>query len=82
MKDVNELTVCRDNYRNEEEFQNAIRDAIMSLLNNRYIAVIRYDEPGLGIVAIDYQYDEQEFGAPYPYFLEPEQAEMLFLRGR
>lgn len=75
MNDVNSIVICRDTYTTQSDFQNAIRDAIMVLLNNDYIMTVKYDEKGLGIVEIDYESCDQELGAPYPYWLTPEEAE-------
>lgn len=36
---------------------------------------VSYDEKGLGIVRIDYEDVDQSVGAPYPYWLTPEEAE-------
>lgn len=75
MNDVNTIVICRDAYTTQSDFQNAIRDAIMVLLNNDYIMTVSYDEKGLGIVEIDYESCNQELGAAYPYWLTPEEAE-------
>lgn len=77
MNKVNQIVICKDQYKSQEEFQNVIRDAIMVLLNNNYIMTVRYDEKGLGIVAIEYNYAEQEFGDAYPYWLMPEEIESV-----
>ena len=77
MKNINELVICRDTYESQEEFENAIRDAIMVLLNNNYIMTVKYDEKGLGIVAIEYNYAKQEYGDAYPYWLSPEEWESV-----
>ena len=77
MKDVNELVVCKEDYETKQDFENAIRDAIMVLLNNGYIMTVRYDEKGLGIVAIDYNYQNQAYGAPYPRWLTAMDYEMM-----
>lgn len=77
MNKVNRFTVCRDEYKSKEEFENAIRDAVMVLLNNNYIMTVRYDEKGLGIVAIDYNYADQAYGGAYPYWLMPEEIESV-----
>ena len=77
MNKVNQLVICRDKYNSQEEFENAIRDAVMLLLNAEYIMTVRYDEKGLGIVVIDYNYGEQEFGDAYPYWLMPEEWESV-----
>ena len=77
MKSVNSIVICRDKYNSQEEFENAIRDAVMLLLNAEYIMTIRYNEKGLGIVVIDYNYGNQEFGDAYPYWLMPEEYESI-----
>lgn len=77
MQNVNEIVICKDEYKSKEEFENAIRDAIMVLLNNNYIMTVRYDDKGLGIVVIEYNYANQEFGCAYPYWLEPEELESV-----
>ena len=77
MNKVNELVICRDKYKSQEEFENAIRDAVMLLLNAEYVMTVRYDEKGFGIVVINYNYSEQEFGDAYPYWLMPEEWESV-----
>lgn len=77
MNDVNTIVICRDTYTTQSDFQDAIRDAIMVLLNNDYIMTVSYDEKGLGIVRIDYEDADQSVGAPYPYWLTPEEAESV-----
>ena len=42
MRRVNEMTVCREDYDSEVDFENAIKDAVMVLLNNNYIMTIKY----------------------------------------
>lgn len=77
MNKVNSIVICKDKYNSEEEFENAIRDAIILLLNAEYVMTVRYDEKGLGIVVIDYNYDNREFGDAYPYWLMPEEWESV-----
>lgn len=79
MNKTNELVICKDRYNDEYEFEDAIKTAVMLLLQNNYIMTIKYDEPGLGIVVIDYEYDDQSFGCHYPYWLLPEEAEKLYV---
>lgn len=74
---VNELVLCRDRYNSQEEFEEAIKNAIMLLLDADYIAVVRYDEKSLGIVVIEYNYAEQEYGDRYPCWLYPEEEESV-----
>lgn len=77
MNNVNSIVICRDKYNSQEEFENAIKDAVMVLLNNDYIMTVKYDEKGLGIVVIDYNYAELKFGDAYPYWLMPNELESI-----
>lgn len=77
MNKVNSIVICRDKFDSQEEFKNAIKDAISVLLENDYIMTVRYDDRGLGIVVIDYEADNLEFGGAYPYWLMPEEWECL-----
>ena len=79
MKKVSELIVCKDNYNSYEEFQNAIRDAIMVLLNNGYIMTIRYDanEKEMGIVVIEYDHGEEELSEYRPHWLSWSEYESI-----
>lgn len=80
MNRTNEIVICRSEYKTKEDFENAIRDAVMVLLNNNYIMTVRYDEKGLGIVAIEYNYANQEYGDVYPHWLYPEEHESIVWR--
>lgn len=73
MKKVNSITLCREYYKNEEQFTEMIGRTIKLLADARYIMTCRYDEPGLGIFVIEYDHDDQEFGGPYPYWLTPDE---------
>ena len=73
MNDINSIVICRDTYKSQEEFENAIKKAIMVLLDNNYIMTVRYDEPGLGIVNINYNYADQSYGCHYPFWLSPDE---------
>lgn len=77
MNKVNSLVLCRDEYKNQEEFENEIKKAVMLLLDAGYIMTVRYDEKGMGIIAIEYNYADQEFGCPYPHWLTPEEEESV-----
>ena len=70
MEKVNCITICKDNYKSEQEWRQAISDAVMLLLEAEYIMVVRYDEKGLGIVCIDFDYADQSYGGLYPYWLD------------
>ena len=77
MKKVNQLVVCKDDYNTKEEFENAIKDAVMVLLNNNYIMTVKYDEKEMGVVVIEYDYADLEFGTPYTRWLYPEEEETV-----
>ena len=77
MNKVNELVLCRENYESQEEFENEIKKAVMLLLNANQIMNIRYDEKGLGIVAIEYENADQSYGCRYPYWLLPNEIEKV-----
>lgn len=77
MRRVNELTVCREDYNSEVDFENAIKDAVMVLLNNNYIMTIKYDDKEFGIVWIQYDYAKKDFGGALPYWLLPEEEETV-----
>ncbi len=77
MKEVNSLVICRDNYSTREEWEDAIKKMVMCLLEARQIMTVHYDEPGLGIVAIEFNPDDQSLGADYPYWLSPEEVESV-----
>lgn len=77
MNKVNELVLCRENYDSQEEFENEIKKAVMLLLNANQIMTIRYDEKGLGIVAIEYEHANQDDGGYYPYWLLSDEIEKV-----
>lgn len=73
----NQLVVCRGEYESQEKFENAIRDAVMLLIHNNYILTVKYDDKGLGIVVINYNYADRDYGANYPYWLSPKEWESI-----
>ena len=77
MSKVNELVLCRYEYDSQEEFESEVKKAVMLLLNANQIMTIRYDEKGLGIVVIEYKYDDQSYGDYYPYWLLPDEIESV-----
>ena len=77
MRDVNSIAICRDNYSTREEWEDAIKKMVIDLLDNRQIMTVRYDEPGLGVVDIEFNPDKQEWGCKYPYWLSPEEEESI-----
>ena len=76
-KKYNEIVICKSNFNSNEEFENAIKRAVMVLLENNYIMTIEYDEPGLGIVWIKYEDSDESLGGSYPVWLSPEEYDSI-----
>ena len=74
---VNNITICRENFKSNGAFKAAVSRAISVLLENNYIMTVRWDEKGLGILSIDFNYDDQSYGSKYPYWLLPEEIEQV-----
>lgn len=77
MKDVNTLVICRDSYKSVEQWHDAVKTAVMLLLDADQILTVRYDEKGLGIVCIDFNPDNEEYGSDYPYWMSPTEFETV-----
>lgn len=77
--DMNRIAICKEDYKSNKEFKNAIKKAIMVLLDNDYIMTVKYDDRDkeMGIVVIDYDYANEEFGGRLPYWLLPEEIEKI-----
>ena len=73
MNKTNEFVLKKENYRSYEEFERALGRIVLSLIESDYIMTVRYDEPGVGIVAIDYNSANKEFGYDYPYWLSEDE---------
>lgn len=77
MNNVNEITISKENYEDDFEFEWAIKDAIMMLLKNDYIMTVQYDYKQMGIVTIQYNLEGLEWGYDCPYWLSPEEIEQV-----
>ena len=75
-KNTNSIVFCKNKYETETDWELAISNAVMMLLNANYIMTVRYDEKGLGIVVIEFEHDDR-YGGAYPYWLEPEEIEQV-----
>ncbi len=78
MKRFEEIVLSANNYETREELWKALSDTVKILLDNGYTMTIRYDEPGLGIICINYNYADEDYGCPYPYWLTPEEVDRLY----
>ena len=77
MHDVNTIVICKEDYETEDAFENAVKRAVVVLLENNYIMTVRWDEKGLGILCIEYEHDDTSLGGNYPYWLSPEEIECV-----
>ena len=77
MNEVNSIVICRDRFSSQEEFEDAIKRAVMVLLENDYIMTIRWDKKGLGILVIEYDKGDCSIGGLFPYWLYPEEWESV-----
>ena len=50
----------------------------MLLLEAEYIMTVRYDEKGLGIVCIDFDYADRSYGGPYPYWIDEQDLDKYY----
>lgn len=72
---ANQLVICDQNYDTEEEFEDAIKTAILLLMKNEFIMTVQEEETG--IVVIEYETEHMEWGANYPYWLSPEEYDVV-----
>lgn len=79
MKKVNQFVICKDSFKTQEEFENEIKKAVILLLNNDYIMTVKYDagDKEMGVVVIDYDCADETWGCHYPYWLSPEEFELI-----
>lgn len=63
----------------KEEFFQRIGEQIRLLLEEGYLVVVRYDEPGLEIVLIEFGHDNHfvNYGCSQPVWITPEEEEYL-----
>lgn len=63
----------------KEELFRRVGEQLRLLLEENYLAVVRYDEPGLGIVVIEFGHDEHlvNWGCSQPVWITPEEEEEL-----
>ena len=80
-KRVNDIVICRERFGSKEEFEDAVKRVVMVLLENDYIMTIKYDEPGLGIVWIQYDDADEAMGSYYPTWLLPGEYDSIIWDG-
>lgn len=73
----NELVLTREEFG--DDLYTKLGEAVSLLINAGYECVIRYDEPGLGIILIEYNYDRRkEYGNETAYWISTEEEDVLF----
>lgn len=73
----NQMTICRDDFKDEAAFRKAIGDAVNVLLENNYNINIYYDDIGVGVVCIGFDYKEEILAGRYLYWLDLDEAELI-----
>ncbi len=51
----------------------AISSVLKVLVDQEYVATVRYDD--VGIYVIEFDYDDEAMGTPYPYWITPDEYE-------
>ena len=77
MKDVNSIAIDRDNFTSREEWEDAIKRLIFSLLENEQIMTVSAPEFGMGLVEIEFNPNKPECGVHMPYWLSPSEEESV-----
>lgn len=63
----------------KEKFFQRVGEQLRLLLEEGYLAVVRYDEPGLGIVVIEFEHNDllEYYGCSQPVWITPKEEEEL-----
>ena len=77
MSEVNKLVLSKGKYLSQEKFESEIGKAIILLNNTGYIMTVKSDDPGSGIIVIEYSHADLEYGTRYPYWLSPKEEESV-----
>lgn len=75
------IVFSKEEEETKEDFFNKIGEQLKLLLDAGYIAVVRYDEPGLEIVVIEYEHDDNltHWGCSQPMWVTSEEMEEIIL---
>lgn len=76
---LNEIVFSREKNETKEELFQRVGEQLKLLLEAGYLAVVRYDEPGLGIVVINFEHNDilENWGCIQPMWVTPEEAEKI-----
>lgn len=73
--DVFEMAFGADNYDNETEMWNDIRDFLRIIIKNDYVGVV--EEEDFGVYVVRYGYADTQFGCSHPEWLDGEEYELF-----
>ena len=77
MKDVNSIAIDRDNFKSREEWEDATKRVIFSLLENNQIMTVSTPEFVMGLVEIEFNPNKPEWGVHLPHWLSPSEEESI-----
>ena len=77
MKDVNSIAIDRNNFKSREEWEDAVKRLIFSLLENDQIMTVSAPEFKMGLVEIEYNPNKPEWESHYPYWLSHNEVESV-----
>ena len=75
MKDINSIEIDRSMYETKDEYENAVKTAIMLLLDAGYIMTVEYED--CDFVVIKYSYSDEEIGDKMPRWISPDEWELI-----
>ncbi len=77
-----QIVFDKERFTNEVEMFAEIGKQLQILLHQGYTAVVRYDEPSLGIAIIEFEHDEhfEPWGCSTPMWVTTEEAEEVLDR--
>lgn len=79
IKKFEKIVFAKKDWETLPELFDRIGEQLKLLLNAGYIATVRYDEPNLGIVVIEFEHDEhhEPWGCANPMWITVEDADKI-----
>lgn len=77
-----QIAFDEERFTNEVEMFTEIGKQLQILLHQGYTAVVRYDEPSLGVAVVEFEHDEnfEPWGCSTPMWVTAEEAEEVLMR--
>lgn len=74
-----QIVIKQKDDETREDLFKKVAAQLQILLEEKYIAVVRYDEPGLGIIVIEFEHDNNldDWGNALPMWVTHEEAENI-----